>query len=138
MIQRVRDQNGHAEPIRLLVFVDCLVLLDILLKWGASEFYPDPRNIIHFDVIIQLLAEMRKWNGVIDFKQIKGHEGFMLNKLADERADRGCAIKDPPLCQGPQKYGSLWLRIRQSLQHQHELIPREPQLHTLETALLTK
>ena len=54
---------GGTEPIRLLVLNDCLVLLDILLKLDATEFYPDPREIIHFDVIIQLLAEMRRWNG---------------------------------------------------------------------------
>ena len=40
---------------------------------------------------------------------------MLLNELADERADRGHAVEDPPLCPGPQKYGSLWLRIRQSL-----------------------
>jgi len=116
LIRRVRDQFGEAEPVRLLVLVDCLVLLDILQKWGASEFYPDPRDIIHFDVIIQLLVEMRRWNGIIVLKKIKGHAGCMLNELADERADRGYAAEGPPLCQGPQKYGSLWLRIRPSLQ----------------------
>ena len=44
------------------------------------------------------------------------HAGCMLNELADERAGRGYAAEGPPLCPGPQKYGSLWLRIRQSLQ----------------------
>ena len=58
---------------------------------------------------------MRNWNGVIVLKKINGHAGCFLNELADESADRGYAVEDPPLCPGPQKYGSLWLRIRQSL-----------------------
>ena len=45
LLLRVRDLFGNTEPIRLLVFIDCLVLLCILLKWGDSEFYPDPRDI---------------------------------------------------------------------------------------------
>ena len=43
----------------LLVFIDCLVLLDILLKWGRSDFQPQPREIVHFDVLVPLLAELR-------------------------------------------------------------------------------
>ena len=30
LIRRVRDQFGEAEPVRLLVLINCLVLLDIL------------------------------------------------------------------------------------------------------------
>jgi len=115
LIRRVRETLGPTEPIRLLVFIDCLVLLWILLKWGASEFCPDPRDVVHFDVIIQLVTEMRRWKGVILLKKIKGHTGCMLNELADERADKGYADDGQPLCPGPQKYGSLWLRIRPSL-----------------------
>ena len=80
LLRRVRDRFCNTEPIRLLVFIDCLVLLCILLKWGDSEFYPDPRDIVHFDVLIQLLTEMRKWNGVIVLKKIKGHAGCFLNE----------------------------------------------------------
>jgi len=56
----------------------------------------------------------------------------MPNELADERADRGYAAEGPPLCQGPQKYGPLWLRIRQSLQ-----TIADSELYSLETALQT-
>ena len=38
----VRVRDGH--QVNLLIFVDCLVLLDILSKWGRSDFYPDPRR----------------------------------------------------------------------------------------------
>ena len=59
LLRRVRDRFGSTAPIRLLVFIDCLVLLCILLKWGDSEFYPDSRDIVYFDILIQLLTEMR-------------------------------------------------------------------------------
>ena len=44
LLLRVRDRFSHTEPILLLVFIDCLVLLCILLKWDDSEFCPDPRR----------------------------------------------------------------------------------------------
>jgi hypothetical protein len=42
----------------LLVFVDCLVLLDILQRWGQVSFRPHPADIVHFDVIFPLLNEL--------------------------------------------------------------------------------
>ncbi len=40
LLRRVRERfPDHAD---LLVFIDCLVLLDILLKWGRSDFQPQP------------------------------------------------------------------------------------------------
>ncbi len=35
----------------LLIFVDCLVLLDILSRWGRHDFHPSPKDVVHFDVI---------------------------------------------------------------------------------------
>ena len=40
--------DDHAVP--LLVFMDCLVLPQTLQIWGRSDFWPDPRDIIHFDI----------------------------------------------------------------------------------------
>jgi hypothetical protein len=35
--------TNHGRHVRLLVFIDCLVLLDILRRWGAHNFYPLPK-----------------------------------------------------------------------------------------------
>ncbi len=39
----------------LLVFVDNLTLLLILQKWGQRNYNREPKEIVHFDVIEQLL-----------------------------------------------------------------------------------
>ena len=53
LLQDVRERIGRR--VNRLVFVDCLVLLDILSKWGRDDFYPEPREVVHFDVIRPLL-----------------------------------------------------------------------------------
>ncbi len=40
----------YGRHIHLLVFIDCLIILDILHKWGRSNFHPRPKDIAHFDV----------------------------------------------------------------------------------------
>jgi len=40
LLRRVRER--FPSHVNLLVFIDCLVLLDILLKWGRSDFQPQP------------------------------------------------------------------------------------------------
>ena len=59
LLRRVKSHFDHA--VLLLVFIDCLVLLQILQKSGRSDFWPDPRNGIHFDVIFPLLQEIHQW-----------------------------------------------------------------------------
>ena len=39
LLQKVRARNDC--NTKLLVFVDCLVVLDILSKWGRADFYPE-------------------------------------------------------------------------------------------------
>ena len=51
----LRDRSSTA----LLVFVDSLVLLDILQRWGQVSFHPHPTDVIHFDVSFPLLAAGR-------------------------------------------------------------------------------
>ena len=69
LLSRAREQfPGCAD---LLVFIDCLVLLDILLKWGRSDFQPQPREIVHFDVLVPLLAELRSWPGTVVLVTVK-------------------------------------------------------------------
>ena len=64
----VRDQ------VNLLIFVDCLVLLDILRKCGRSDFYPDPKEVVHFDIIRHLLHELCQ-SGNVTLVKIKSHSG---------------------------------------------------------------
>jgi hypothetical protein len=56
-LRRVSEQfpDQHA----LLIFIDCLVLLDILRKWGTSEFQPQPRDTMHVYILVPLLTELR-------------------------------------------------------------------------------
>ena len=119
------------EQTTLLLFVDCLVLLNILMKWGRSEFQPHPRDIAQFDVLLPLLTELRTWPGVVVLMKIKSHAGCLLNERADELADQGLKSPVEKLFPGPSKYGTLWLRIRDSWRHRvkseqlHHIIPRD-------------
>ena len=96
----------------LLVFIDSLVLLLILKRWGYSDFWPDPGDLAHFDVIIPILALLRSRTGRTVLFKIKSHSGCLQNELADERASLGCVSKEEELCPGPEKYCSLGLSIR--------------------------
>jgi hypothetical protein len=69
LLQDVRRRYGHR--VHLLIFVDCLVILDILRKWGRSDFHPNPKEIIHFTVIRPLLDELRQWTGNITLLKVK-------------------------------------------------------------------
>ena len=100
---------------QLLILVDCLALLLILLKWGRADFWPGPRDVIHFDIILPLLQELYAWQGVVVLLKVKSHAGCMHNEMADERAEAGCFSDEPQLFPGPHKYGCLHLRIKSSL-----------------------
>ncbi len=41
--------------------MDNLTLLLILQKWGQRIYNPEPKDIVHFDVIEQLLKALRQW-----------------------------------------------------------------------------
>ena len=96
----------------LLVFNDSLVPLLILKRWGYSDFWPDPGDLAHFDVIILILALLCSRTGRTVLFKIKSHSGCLQNELADERASLGCVSKEEELCPGPEKYCSLGLSIR--------------------------
>ena len=116
LLRKAKIRFSGAVP--LLIFIDCLALLLILKKWGRSDFWPDPREVIHFDVIFPLLQELRQWTQQLTLVKVKSHSGCQLNEMADELADMGCASEEEPVCPGPQKYGSLLLRIRPSVREQ--------------------
>jgi hypothetical protein len=44
--------------------------------------------------------------------KIKSHTGCLLNERADEYAELSQSAEGPELCPCPQKYGSLWLRVK--------------------------
>ena len=49
LLQLLLDlSDGSSTP--LLVFVDCLVLLDILQRWVQVSFHLHPADVVHFDV----------------------------------------------------------------------------------------
>jgi hypothetical protein len=63
--------------------VDCLVVLDILIKWGRSDYYPRPKEVVHFDVIYQLLVELRHCFGTVRLVKVISHPACLLNERAD-------------------------------------------------------
>ena len=130
LLRLVRDVAASSgRQVHLLVFVDCLVVLDILCKWGKHDYHPRPKEVVHFDVIYLLLLELRTWAGKITLVKVKSHSGCLLNERADEYAERGRMEEEPVLCSGPQKYGSFWLRVRPSTrecaEHCGKPLPRD-------------
>jgi ribonuclease HI len=126
LLKWLRDHRlGSA---RVTVFIDCLGLLQILSNWGRVDFWPDPKDIIHFDVLLPLLQVLREWTTELVLVKVKSHAGCYHNEMADECADAGCMLDDTPLFSGPQKYGTLHLRLQPSL---HTLVEKEHLCATL-------
>ena len=98
--------------VRLTVFIDCLCLLQFLSKWGKANYWPGPKEIIHFDVLLPLLKALRTWPREVVLLKVKSHSGCHHNELADERAAAGASLDEPPYFAGPKKYGVLQLRIK--------------------------
>ena len=116
LLQLLKDVRlRYIRRVHLLIFVDCLVILDIMRKWGRSDYHPGPKEIIHFTVLRPLLEELRQWCGTVTLVKVKSHTGCLLNELADEQAELGRANEESEICPGPQKYGTFWLRVRQQV-----------------------
>ncbi len=113
LLQLLQDvRQWYSNQVHLLIFVDCLVVLDIIRKWGRSDFHPSPREVVHFAVIYPLLEELRQWLGRVTLVKVKSHTGCLLNERADELAELGRQAENPEIRPGPKKYGFFWLRIR--------------------------
>jgi ribonuclease HI len=126
LLKWLRDHRlGSA---RVTVFIDCLGLLQILSNWGRVDFWPGPKDIIHFDVLLPLLQVLCEWTTELVLVKVKSHAGCYHNEMADECADAGCMLDDTPLFSGPQKYGTLHLRLQPSL---HTLVEKEHLCATL-------
>jgi ribonuclease HI len=113
LLQLLRDvRQRYSNQVHLLIFVDCLVVSDIIRKWGRSDFHPSPKKVVHVAVIYPLLQELRQWSCKVTLVKVKSHTGCLLNERADELAELGRQADNPEICPGPQNYGSFWLRIR--------------------------
>ena len=113
LLQRLREKMEA--PERLTVFIDCLCLLQFLSRWGKANFWPGPKEIIHFDVLFPLLKILREWPKELVLHKVKSHSGCYHNDMADELADAGVALDEPPCFAGPNKYGVLQLRIKPAI-----------------------
>ena len=45
LLQDVSIKYGRS--VRLLIFIDCQGLLDILRKWGTHNLHPLPKEVVH-------------------------------------------------------------------------------------------
>ena len=109
-----------------MVLIDCLALLLILRRWGRADFWPEPGDLVHFDVIMPLIELLRSRSGSAVLLKIKSHSGCLLNERADACAAHGITVDEEEVFPGPTKYGSLSLRIRQSLRERVEAdLPRD-------------
>jgi hypothetical protein len=106
------DRILHLDYATVQIFVDCLVVLDIISKWGRYHFHPSPMEVVHFALICPLLQELHPWLGKVTLVKVKSHTGCLLKERADELAELGRQTENPEICPGPQKYGSFWLRTR--------------------------
>ena len=86
------------------MFTDCLILLLILAKWGQEDFWPDPDEIKHFDIIEPCLQLLRGRQAVTRLVKVKSHSGLLMNERADALAELGRASDMAPSWQGPRKY----------------------------------
>jgi ribonuclease HI len=98
------SENQQAQ---LLVFIDSLVLLDTLQKWGKANFNPRPCIIIHFDVIFPLLRVLRQWQFSVLLVKVKSHTGCLLNERADGLAERGYDENAHEVCSAPE----VWIPL---------------------------
>ena len=110
LLQRLRESMDA--PERLTVFIECLCLLQFLSNWGRANFWPGPKEIIHFDVLLPLLKLLRTWSRELVLLKVKSHSGCYHNDMADAQAAAGVELDESPNFARPKKYGVLQLRIK--------------------------
>ena len=112
------------EPDRpLLIFSDCLVLLGILSRWGQVDFWPDPEDVKHFDIIEQSIQRLRSRVGHTRLIKVKSHSGLLMNDRADALAEQGRSSEGEPRWQAPRKLDPLGLSARTDIREAHAPFP---------------
>jgi hypothetical protein len=48
-----------------------------------TEIRPEPKEVVHFDIIRPLLLELRQWSGSVTLVKIKSHTGCFMNERGD-------------------------------------------------------
>ena len=104
-LHRLLGQVPNDAP--LLVFTDCLILLSILAKWGQEDFWPDPDEIKHFDIIEPCLQLLSGWQAVTCLVKVKNNSGLLMNERADALAELGRASDVALSWQGPRNMTPL-------------------------------
>ena len=73
-------RDNHLGSVPVTIFIDCLSLLQILSNWGRVDFWPGPKDIIHFDVLLPLLQVLREWTAELVLVKVKSHAGCYHNE----------------------------------------------------------
>jgi ribonuclease HI len=114
----------RVEPSKpLLVFIDCLVLFTILDRWGRVDFWPEPDDVKHFDIISSCLQKLRRRTGDTHLVKVKSHSGLLMNDRADALAEQGRISEEPPRWPGSRKLEPLHLVVRQIVRDAHPTLP---------------
>ncbi len=98
-----------------------LVLLNILTKWGRRDFHPSPKEVVHFDIIFPLPAELRQWSGNITLMKVKSLAGCLMNERADEFADAVRTARAVPSLQ------LIWILMFENPAHRSQTSSSVPQ-----------
>ena len=69
--------SGH---VQLMILTDSLVLL-LILSMGTKGFWPDPGDVVHFDVIFSLIQELQGRSEKVILIKVRSHAGCSLNEM---------------------------------------------------------
>ncbi len=72
------------------------MLMMILLRWGRLDFWPDPEDMKHFDVLGSCLRKLRCRSGPTRLVKVESHSGLLMNDRADALAEHDRFSKETP------------------------------------------
>ena len=77
--------------------MDYLVLLLILSKWGHSDLWSDPGNVVHFVIFPPKTSRIVRVSEKLNHVRVNGQSGCFVNEMAGERADEGSLSDAGPI-----------------------------------------